>query len=137
METTNQQPTVLLLISDLLFAVKLTNDLRRLGYEPRTVKTTDLAAALEATPRPVLLLLDLMLRGQDWAMALQQVREQGLLDGVPVVGFGPHTDVELRKRALASGLRAVVANRKAMTDLPGLLKKYVGTAGQPTEVEED
>lgn len=120
-------PTILLLVKDVFFSVKLTNDLRQLGYNPITVgNAADFKAKLAADPRPTLGLLDLMIRGLDWERTLTEAREAGLLEGVPVIAFGPHTDLALRRRALDAGVSRVVANSKAMLDLGKLVSRYVG-----------
>lgn len=135
----NPQPTILLLVSDVFFSVKLENDLHRLGYTPITVRrASDFPARLAADPRPALVLLDLMIRGFDWENALLDARAAGLLDGVPVVAFGPHTDLALRRRALDAGVSRVVANSKAMLDPGKLVGKYLNapSASSPVEDEE-
>ncbi len=116
---------ILLLINDMFFAVKISNDLRQLGYQPVAVRSAaDLSLKLDASPRPPLVLLDLMIRGLDWEAALRQVAAEGKLAGVTVIGFGPHTDRELRRRALDAGVSRVLANSKVMSDVGKLVGKY-------------
>jgi CheY-like chemotaxis protein len=134
----NPSPTILLLVSDVFFSVKLENDLHRLGYTPLTVRrAADFPARLAADPRPTLVLLDLMIRGLDWEQALRAARAAGLLDGVPVVAFGPHTDLALRRRALDAGVNQVVANSKAMLDIGKLVGKYLDAPSDTHLVEND
>ncbi len=134
----NPNPTILLLVNDIFFSVKLENDLRRSGYTPITVRrAADLPTRLSAEPRPVLALLDLMIRGFDWEQALGEARRDGLLDDVPVIAFGPHTDLALRRRALDAGVSRVVANSKAMLDPGKLVGKYVASNGILEEEEEE
>jgi len=128
-------PVVLLLVSDLMFSIKLTNDLKRLGYAPQTVTVKKLNDALAS--HPPLLLLDLMVRGQDWEGAIAVAQAAGLLAGVTVVAFGPHTDISLLRRAKAAGIRAVLANRKMMTDLPSVLRRYLGATTVDAEEDDD
>lgn len=133
----NPNPIILLLVNDLFFSVKLDNDLHRLGYNPIIVRrAADLPAHLTAVPRPALVLLDLMIRGFDWELALGEVRAAGLLGGVPVVAFGPHTDLALRRRALDAGVSRVVANSKAMLDPGKLVSKYI-TPSRDNKTDED
>ena len=133
-------PTILLLIKDVFFSLKVTNDLRQLGYTPIAVRdAADFQAKLTADPRPMLVLLDLMIRGLNWEQALTEARARGLLEGIPVIAFGPHTDLGLRHRALMAGVTRVVANSKAMLDLGKLLGRYIGQpiTDTPDEKEED
>ena len=133
----NPSPTILLLVNDVFFSVKLENDLRRSGYTPITVRrAADFPARLTADPRPALVLLDLMIRGFDWEQALGEARRDALLADVPVIAFGPHTDLALRRRALAAGVSHVVANSKAMLDPGKLVGKYIASSSD-SEVDED
>ncbi len=119
-------PTILLLVNDVFFSVKLENDLRRLGYAPITVRrVADLPTRLAADPRPALVLLDLMIRGENWEQALREARGDGLLDDIAVIAFGPHTDLALRRRALDVGVTRMVANSTAMRDIGKLVGKYL------------
>ncbi|RME70723.1 MAG: DUF309 domain-containing protein [Chloroflexi bacterium] len=43
---------------------------------------------------------------------------------VPVLGFGPHVDLQLRARALEAGCTAVVARSAIVQQLPQLVQKY-------------
>ncbi len=134
----NPNPIILLLVNDLFFLVKLENDLRRLNYTPITVRrAADFPARLTTNPRPALVLLDLMMRGFDWERALGEARAAGLLDGVPVVAFGPHTDLALRRRALDAGVSRVVANSTAMRDPGKLVSKYLASPNVITTDDED
>lgn len=80
----------------------------------------DLLAALD--PPPDLILVGLAATRQDWAAQLSQVRAQPAGAAVPIVAFGPHRDLEARRRALAAGASRVLANSALMLALPALLR---------------
>lgn len=130
--------TILLLVKDVFFSVKLTNDLRTLGHTPLAVRdTADFLAKLRAEPRPALVLLDLMIRGFDWQAALAQAREAGLLDHLPILAFGPHTDTALRQRARAAGVTRIVANSKALLNLPEVISRYLAMPDDTDEADAE
>lgn len=117
---------VLLLVDDLMFAPRLENSLRALGYRP--LAATDEAQLSRALAQaPVLAIVDLASPAVDWERLVGFIRGPGKkADHVPVLGFGPHVDLALRERALAAGCTAVVG-RSAISDaarLGSLVNKY-------------
>ena len=78
-----------------------------------------------------------MIRGFDWEQALREGRREGRLDGLPIIAFGPHTDLALRRRALDAGVSHVVANSKAMLDPGKLVGKYIAARGDGAGDEEE
>ena len=95
------------LVPDLFFASKVDAMLRAAGHEVIAVED---AAAAEAGGAEVIV-ADL------GAIATDQLAEAK----VPVLGFYPHTDVELRARADAAGIDRVVPRSKAARELPALV----------------
>ena len=47
--------------------------------------------------------------------------------GIPVLGFYPHTDAELRKTAEAAGVDLVVPRSKLVREMPELVERLVDT----------
>jgi hypothetical protein len=45
--------------------------------------------------------------------------------GVPVLGFYPHTDAELRQRAEAAGVELVVPRSKLVREMPELVERLL------------
>jgi hypothetical protein len=46
--------------------------------------------------------------------------------GLPVLGFYPHTDAELRKRAEAAGVDLVVPRSRLAREMPELVERLLG-----------
>jgi CheY-like chemotaxis protein len=116
--------SIVLIVDDLMFAPKLENGLSRLGYQPLfATNETNLTDALRHAP--VLVIVDLFSRGFDWEALLRLMKGEGKkARHVPVLGFGPHVDLELREKALLAGCDAVVGRGAIADQLPQLIKKH-------------
>ena len=64
--------------------------------------------------------------------------ERGVAAGARVLAVGQHDDVDLRKRALASGAERVLAYRKLFEDGPATVEAWIAGAppgGAPSGVQ--
>lgn len=114
--------TVVLIVDDLLFLPKLENMLRYLGYQSLVATNeTDLTRALFTAP--VLAIVDLFSQSFNWE-ALVRFIKNSKTAYVPILGFGPHVDLQLREQALAQGCTAVVGRGAIVGQLAQLLEKY-------------
>lgn len=117
--------TILALEKDLFFAVKMRDTLRHHDMPVTTVRT--LAAfeqQLATEPKPTLAIINTATQGVDWEAAIRAARVQGL----PVLAFGSHMDLDARAKALAAGAQQVVANSKFASDMPGLVTRLLSNA---------
>lgn len=112
---------VLLLVSDLFFAVQLENAATAVGLQPVSGPGPDLSKSL-ADDSLRLVVLDLEIRGNAWSKLLAEVRASR--PDLPVLAYGPHVDVDSRKAAQAQGATRVVTKQQLVADLPGLLRRY-------------
>lgn len=114
--------SIILIVDDLMFLPKLENGLRHLGYQP--IAATDETSVTRALFKsPVLVIVDLFSRSFDWE-ALIPLIKKSKAGPVPVLGFGPHVDLELREKALSLGCDAVVGRGAVASQLPQLVKKH-------------
>ena len=115
---------ILALEKDLFFSVKMRDTLHHHGMEVTTVRTLPaFEQRLSATgdERPALVIVNTATQGVNWEAAIRQARAQGL----PVLAFGSHMDLEARAKALEAGAGKVVANSKFTSDMPGLVKRML------------
>jgi DNA-binding response OmpR family regulator len=115
---------ILALEKDLFFAVKMRDTLRHHDMEVTTVRTLpafEQQLALSGDKRPVLAIVNTATQGVNWEAAISQARAQGL----PVLAFGSHMDLEARSKALEAGAGKVVANSKFASDMPGLVRRML------------
>lgn len=115
--------TVVVLNRDLMFGMRIRNAVRSLGLEPVVVADTAafVAAVRAGGATPVLAVVD-MNGAVDWTLV------RGLADDpsveTPIIGFGPHVDIEGRRAAKAAGLDRIVSNGDFHRDAVGLLRRY-------------
>ena len=147
-----EPPLVWALISDLFFAVQVQNAARALGYRLRQIEHAadvepefpDVEDPLEAPvqhseplagrgaafvaqmaeSQPALVIVELASRAIPWAAWVAATKASPATRRIPVIAFGPHTDLELRRRALDVGCDAVLAKSRLVTSLPELMSKY-------------
>lgn len=128
---------ILALEKDLFFSVKMRDTLRHHDMEVTTVRT--LAAfeqrlAASGDEKPALVIVNTATSGVDWEAAIRAARAQGL----PVLAFGSHMDLEARAKALQAGAQKVVANSKFSSDMPGLVRRMLNEpAGATASDNED
>lgn len=105
--------------SDLFFADRLGNALRSLGHQGRVVDLS-IEHDLQIPQGVELVVVDLE-AGESALTIIRAARVTGL----PVLAFGPHTDLALREAALAAGASQVVAKSKLTTSFGELVAKML------------
>ena len=102
---------ILLFCDNLMFGVQLQNMARQAGQRHVTLKPG------LPMPEGSMLVVDIDARS-DWESAIREARQRG----IPVVGFGPHTNADARKRAKEAGASRVLSNGNLTRDLPAILR---------------
>jgi DNA-binding NtrC family response regulator len=106
--------SALLLDSDLFFSVKITETLRHVGVQTRTVRRLDdFVRALAADP-PLLALVNTAPRDRSWALAIAAAHDAG----IQCIAYGPHVDVATQEAARRAGATRVLSNAALGTMLP-------------------
>lgn len=116
--------TVLALEKDLFFSVKIRDTLRHHEIDvitARNLATFEQRLTATGDEQPALVIINTAITGVDWESAIRAARVQGL----PVLAFGSHMDLEAREKALQAGAQKVVANSKFSTDMPNLVKRMI------------
>lgn len=110
---------VVVLSPDLFFGMRIRTSLRQLGYVVAIAKdAAGFATQLGGGEGAALGLIDFN-TPLDWSTL-----KDAMASGVPVIGFGPHTDVEGFRAARAAGAARVVSNGEFSRSLPALAKRY-------------
>lgn len=115
---------ILALEKDLFFSVKMRDTLRHYEMEVKTVRTLaafEQGLAAGGDEKPALAIVNTATQGVDWEAAIRQAWANGL----PVLAFGSHMDLEARAKALQAGAQRVVANSKFTSDMPGLVQRML------------
>lgn len=112
---------ILLLIPDVFFAVTVRNTVRRIGYDPHILKTTDDIVVAAGEHQAVLGVVDLaaVKSASEWADIGELVA-----DGLPVLVFGSHKDVEGLRAAKSAGVTRVVSNGQFHREMAPLIQRY-------------
>jgi len=113
---------------DLMFGVRIGNQLRSLGYTvsfaPDTVRFVN--SVRNAEPAPILGIVD-MNAGVDWPTVAELMGDPDIT--TPLLVFGPHLDVENRRAAKAAGVTRLVSNGDFHRDMIALVRRYARAAG--------
>jgi len=118
MTTEKTRGTIVALVPDMMFGVRVRDVLSQLGYRARVCET---AAEAQAALEPGLALLIADLRGPVADLTELVAAAKRCDAGLPVLAFGSHVDVERQQAARQAGCDRVVANSKFSADLPGLI----------------
>lgn len=115
--------TIVVLNRDLMFGVRIANQLRAEGYTVTFAqKTGEFVSRLrQAEPKAVLGLVD-MNSPVEWPLIQALVLDTE--HATPLLGFGPHLDVQGRRAAKAAGVTRIVTNSEFHQDTLRFVKRY-------------
>lgn len=115
--------TIVAVLSDLIFTVKIQEAAKRVGLESVFVKTA--AGAIEkAKENPVAMILDLNASGIDALQLIEQLKSDTATSGVSLLGYVSHVQADLKIAAQQKGCDLVVVRSAFSQNLPTLLKRY-------------
>ncbi len=142
-------PLILGLVSDLFFVAPIENAARALGGRVRWIERGEqLEPETSARPanfgrtgeplsgrgsvfiarvvewQPALVIVELASRAIPWPEWIAALKSSAATRRIPVIAFGPHTDLDLRTRAIDVGCDAVIAKGRFLSALPELVEKY-------------
>jgi CheY-like chemotaxis protein len=116
--------TILAVLSDLVFAVKIHDAAKRLGLGVVLAKTEDEAIA-RAKQNPSLVIVDLNIAGLNSIELIKKLKASESTRDFSVVGFVSHVQTDLRKQAQEAGCDEVVARSVFSQNLPAILSRSV------------
>src|SRR5258708_6704136 len=143
-----EPPVIVTLIADVFVAAPVEQAVRAAGFRlERIERGTDLEPDAEpergrvflaeplsgrgatfirrlAAWRPALIIVELSSTAIPWADWIAAVKSSPATRRIPVIGFGPHTDLELRKQAIDAGFDLVVAKSRLLSALPELIEQH-------------
>jgi predicted metal-dependent hydrolase len=147
MPNSEDAPLIVAFVDDLMFTSKIGNVARGLDCrvrwigssadlegeevgqvnapgEPLSGKSGRLFELLTAW-QPSLLLFDLANAGVPWQRWMPALKSSPATRRIPIVAFGPHTNVTYIEEAKRLGAEAVWARSRFTADMPALLEKYL------------
>lgn len=117
-----QPPTILAVLDDLMFLVKIQDAAKRVGARALFVKQEELLRQRIASEKPFLLLFDLQTRLFDVIGFIEACQATPELAAIPKLGYLSHVETALRDRALQAGCQQVVPRSVIAAKLPELLQ---------------
>lgn len=143
----NENPIVIVFVSDLYFSPRIESAAERAGFRVRLVETASqiapydpraakkqLAEHLEGQTgvliekmtawQPALVIFDLNNAEIPWEIWIPVLKSSPATRRIPILAFGSHMDVKTMTRARELGTDAVLARSAFVGDLPNLIRKY-------------
>ena len=120
---TNGKKTVLAVMEDLMFMVRIQDAAKRAGFETLVVKTqTD--ALRKATEQPALIIIDLNYSAGEPLDLIKALKAGPETSGIHLLAFVSHVQIELRAAASASGCDTVLARSAFSQTLPKIMQRF-------------
>jgi len=113
-------PTVVAVLNDLMFQVRIEHAAKHAGRKPLFVKSQAEALAL-AQQMPSLIIVDLNYSPAQPLELIDKLRANERTRSVPLLGYVSHVQTDLRRQAVEHGCDVVVARSKFVDSLPELL----------------
>ncbi len=120
---TTQARTVVAVLSDLMFTVKIQEAAKRAGLTPVFVNSSADALA-QAKLNPVALIIDLNNAPLDPLSLIARLKSDEATSKVKLLGYVSHVQVDLKLAAQEKGCDMVVARSAFVQNLPELFKRY-------------
>lgn len=117
------QPLALLLEENLMFAMMVEPQLKRLGYRVRTLPPAQNIPEQAAQEPPALILVNLTTGRCGGPELVRALRGRPELANAPIIGYAGHVEREYFERGRAAGADMVVPNSAIRASLPEVLAK--------------
>jgi len=119
----NGNKTVLAVLDDLFFTVKINEAAKRAGLPIEFLKTEE--AVLErAKAHPALIIFDLNYQGVDALKLVEALKADAETKGISVIGYLSHVQGELKVKAQEAGCDAVLPRSAFSQNLAQILKRH-------------
>jgi CheY-like chemotaxis protein len=119
--------TILAVVDDLLFQVKIADTAKRTGLGVDFVKAeADVFA--KTAENPLVIILDLNTGALDPISLIERLKADEKARGISMVGYVSHVNGELKQRAHDAGCDMVMARSAFSQNLPVILKRHANAA---------
>ncbi len=119
----------LVLTADLLFGSNVQGRLAAAGHEVELAAGEDAlrdALLRGAGGEPLVVIADLTARALETVQSVRELREEGFLRGVPLLGFYSHVEPAVRELAEGEGFDLVVPRSRMAREAAQLLQGLLG-----------
>lgn len=118
-----QPKTVVGVLDDLMFTVKILEAAKQAGFQAVFVKTKE-DALKRAAEGPALMILDLNCAAAEPLEIARALKSQPEYKGISVIAYLSHVQVDLKQRAQETGIDMVLARSAFSTNLPQILRRH-------------
>jgi PleD family two-component response regulator len=118
--------TVLAVVSDLFFSVKITDAAKRAGIPVEFIKNEQ-DVITKAKTRPTLIIFDLNFDGVEPLKLISVLKSGADYKGISLIGYLSHVQGDLKMKAQEAGCDMVMARSAFSLNLPQILKRHSGT----------
>jgi PleD family two-component response regulator len=117
--------TVLAVVNDLFFSVKITDAAKRAGMPVEFIKDEKEVIA-KAKTRPTLIIFDLNFSDVQPLKLISALKTGADFKGISVIGYLSHIQGDLKLQAQEAGCDMVMARSAFSQNLPQILKRHSG-----------
>jgi PleD family two-component response regulator len=117
---------ILAVVEDLMFTVKISDAAKRAGLEVEFVKSERDVIEKATEEKPLLVILDLNFEAVQPLKLISQMKSDGEMKQISVIGYLSHVQGELKQQAQEAGANIVMARSAFSQNLQQILKRHSG-----------
>jgi PleD family two-component response regulator len=121
--------TIVAILSDLMFTVKIQEAAKRVGLIPVFAKTSE-DAMEKAKEKPVAIILDLNANSVEPLEMIEKLKSDDATSKISLLGYVSHVQGDLKMAAQQKGCDVVMARSAFSQNLPTIMKRYAEPAYQ-------
>ena len=120
-----ENKTVLAVVNDLFFSVKITDAAKRAGMPVEFIKNEKEVIA-KAKTKPTLIIFDLNFEDVQPLKLISKLKNGADYKGISLIGYLSHVQGDLKLKAQEAGCDMVMARSAFSQNLPLILKRHSG-----------
>jgi PleD family two-component response regulator len=120
--------TILAVVNDLFFQVKLTEAAKRAGLALEFVKESK-DVLEKAKQKPSLIIFDLNFEHVDPVKLIVNLKGHAETKGISLIGYLSHIQADLKQQAQEAGCDMVLARSAFSQNMPQIFKRHSGFSG--------
>ena len=121
-----ENKTILAVVNDLFFSVKITDAAKRVGLPVEFIKDQQ-EVIVRAKTKPTLIIFDLNFDDVQPLKLISKLKSSADYKGISLIAYLSHVQVELKVKAQEAGCDMVMARSAFSQNLPLILKRHSGT----------
>jgi len=123
-----EQKTVLVAVTDIFFYTKVRDALLPNGFRLERARSQEDIALKTSSARPTAVILNMNDDTLNAFQALEMLRTDPKLRGLPILAFANHEEVETWNRARALGVTKIVSRNEFSARTKGLVEEIIAAA---------